>query len=199
MEVHFGRKPDNGWMRFPFPVGLATLAMAVTGVTAVMAVLPACSPALNWREVRADPTALVALLPCKPDRGTRTVPFAGRETPMSMTGCDADGATFAIASAEIPDPSQASAVIAQWQAATAANLHGAPGPAQPFVVQGAVPAVPGTVPLRVVGTGRRADGSAVQSQALYFAHGGRVFQAVIYASRIPPEAAETFFAGLKFP
>jgi len=56
-------------------------------ILAAVLVLAACSPELNWREVRADPTALTVLLPCKPDRGTRTVPLAGRDTPLNRLRC----------------------------------------------------------------------------------------------------------------
>ena len=46
-------------------------------------------------------------------------------------------------------------------------------------------------------TGRRADGAAVQGQALYFSQGTQVFQAVVYADRLAPDTADTFFAGLR--
>ena len=52
--------------------------------------------------------------------------------------------------------------------------------------------------LRVTAAGQRADGSKVESQAAYFARGSQVVQAVIYAGKLPTEAAETFFAGLGF-
>jgi hypothetical protein len=43
-----------------------------------------------------------------------------------------------------------------------------------------------------------AGGSKVESQAVYFARGSQVVQAVIYADQVPAEAADTFFAGLGF-
>ena len=63
--------------------------------------LAACAPELNWREVRTEPDSVRLLLPCKPDRGSRVVPFAGRDTELSLTGCDAAGLTFALASARL--------------------------------------------------------------------------------------------------
>lgn len=51
---------------------------------------------------------------------------------------------------------------------------------------------------QVVASGRRVDGSAVESHAAYFARGPYVFQAVIYADRLDPQWADTLFAGLKF-
>jgi hypothetical protein len=53
-------------------------------------------------------------------------------------------------------------------------------------------------PVRVVAQGQRADGTPVLGEAAYFAQGAQVFQAVIYAKEISPEAAETFFSSFKF-
>jgi len=161
-------------------------------LAAVMA-LAACSPELNWREVRADPTALTVLLPCKPDRGARVVPLAGRDTPLNMLGCDAGGATFAVAFADTADAGQAAAVLAQWRSATLANMRAGVPAQQPFTVAGGVASV------RVAASGQRPDGKPVQSQALYFSQGPRVYQAVIYADKLTADVADTFFGGLKLP
>ena len=156
-------------------------------------VLAACNPALNWREVRAEPTELTVLLPCKPDRGARVVPLAGRDTPLNMLGCEAAGATFAVAFADTTDPGQAAVVLTQWRAATLANMRAGTPAQQPFTVAG------GVVALRVAAGGQRADGKPVQSQALYFSQGPRVYQAVIYADKLPADVADTFFGGLRLP
>lgn len=156
--------------------------------------LVACSPGFNWRQVSAPAGGVSLLLPCKPDRAEKTVPLGGRPTPLSMVGCEAEGATFALAVADIGEPGQAPAVLAQWQALTLANMR-ATAPAQsPAKVQGASP-VP--APVRVTAGGRQADGREVQGQALYFARGSQLYQAVIYAPRIDAEAADTFFSGLR--
>jgi hypothetical protein len=47
--------------------------------------------------------------------------------------------------------------------------------------------------------GQRADGKTVQSQAVYFSQGPRVYQAVIYADKLTADVADTFFGGLKLP
>lgn len=160
---------------------------------AALLALTACSPELNWRDVRAEPAALTALLPCKPDRGARVVPLAGRDTTLNMLGCDAGGATFAVAFADTTDSAQASAALTQWRAATLANMRAGAPVEQPFTVAGGVTAV------RVVAAGSRADGKPVLSQALYFSQGPRVYQAVIYADKLTAEMAETFFSGLRLP
>ncbi|MBX3660279.1 MAG: hypothetical protein KF740_17730 [Ramlibacter sp.] len=163
---------------------------------AVLWGLAGCSPTLNWREVRVEPTALTALLPCKPDVGSRTVPFAGRPTELHMVGCDAGGATFAIAFAAIGDADNPRDVLALWKSATLANMRAAGALDRPFAVPGADTAVP---PWRSSASGQRAGGQAVQSEAVYFARGGQVFQAVIYADRMTADSSETFFSSLRFP
>lgn len=158
--------------------------------------LPACGPAFNWRDVRPDNTSLRLLLPCKPDKAQRSVPLGGQPTELAMLGCDAGGATFALAVATVADASQIAAAQAGWQAATLSNMK-ASGPARitPLIVPGASVQPPAVL---VQAMGQRADGQAVTSQAAYFVQGSQLFQAVIYAGKLQPEVAETFFASLKF-
>lgn len=175
----------------PLPTSLMNRVMAA----GLLLLLVACNPVFNWREVRPDNTALSLLLPCKPDKAQRSVPLGGRPTELSMLGCDAGDATFAVAVATLDDAAQAAAVLAGWQTATLANLKAAGGgQTSPLKLAGA-DALPPAVLVRA--SGQRADGRAVQSQAAYFSQGRQVFQAVIYASQIDPEVAETFFASLK--
>lgn len=191
MAVKSGAPPVPKTMApaLPFMTSLTTRLLAAS------LLLMACSPAFNWREVRPDNTAVSLLLPCKPDKASRSVPLGGQTTELAMLGCDAGGATFAIAVATVKDGSQVAAALAGWQAATLANMKATgAGQAAPLKVPGASVQPPA---LLVRATGQRANGSAVQSQAAYFAHGAQVFQAVIYADRISPEIAETFFSSLK--
>jgi hypothetical protein len=155
----------------------------------------ACSPTFNWREVRAEPTPLRALLPCKPEKASRQVPMAGRPVELQVLGCEAGGATFAVLHAELGQAGRGGEVLAQWQQATLANLRGTGSPATAFVPPGAL-ALPQSQ--KVSASGRRADGSPVQSQAAYFTRGTQVFQAVIYADDIRPAWADPFFQGLRF-
>ena len=153
-------------------------------------VLAACSPSLDWREVR-EGTNLIATLPCKPDRGSRTVPLAGRDTELRMLGCDAAGMTFAVARAHAGEGSRVAQVRAHWQAASVANVAGKVVRESAFAPRGAAD---GT---RLSVTGHGIDGRPLQSEAAYFARGNEVFQAVIYGPSIPPDAADAFFTGLR--
>ena len=164
---------------------------------AALLVLAACSPAFNWREVRPENTRLSLLLPCKPDKAQKVVPLGGRPTTLSMLGCDAGGATFAVAVADMGDASKAASVLALWQNLTLANMKAVPGTAQsmPLNIPGASPE---PAAARVLAQGQRIDGAAVSGQAAYFAKGTQVFQVVMYAPKIESEVAETFFSSLKF-
>jgi len=157
--------------------------------------LAACSPTFDWREVRTEQGRLVALLPCKPEKGARTVPMAGRQVSLEALSCSTGGATFAVLTADIGDAARAGEVLAQWKTATLANLHSASGQESAFQPPGAT-RLPQS--LQVVASGQRADGSKVESHAAYFARGSQVFQAVIYTDRLKPDVAEPFFSGLKF-
>lgn len=159
-------------------------------------VLSACSPTFNWREVRLEASPLEALLPCKPDRGTRTIPLAGQEVALHMVGCEAGGAMFAVAYADLESPDQVREALTQWKAATLANMKAPVSSAQPFVPKGAT-FLPQSE--QVVATGIRPDGSTVVAQAVWFARGAQVFHAVVYADKANPEVAKAFFAGLHLP
>lgn len=178
-----------------FLLNLSMTRVTASVLAAGLLLLTACNPVFNWREVRPDNTALSLLLPCKPDKAQRSVPLGGRPTELAMLGCDAGDATFAIAVATLDDAAQASAALAGWQTATLANLKAAGGgQTSPLKLPGA-DALPPAV--RVRASGQRNDGRAVQSQAAYFSQGRQVFQAVIYADKMDPEVAETFFSSLK--
>jgi hypothetical protein len=184
----------------------ATMALML----AALVLLPGCTPGLNWRDVRLGNTRLALLLPCKPDKAEKTVPLGGQPTVLTMVGCNAGGATFAVAVADLGDASKAAAVLGQWQSLTLANMKAPPVGAsagesgasyQPQTQTSVIKLAgaggqPTAVLVKAFGT--RADGRPVMGQAAYFAQGSQVFQAVVYADRIAPELSDTYFSSLKF-
>ena len=105
----------------PHPEGLfARKAHFFIAIGALAAVL-GCTPAFNWREVSFDGLPVTALLPCKPDRGTRSVPLAGAPRDMVMAGCQAGGATFTVAIVNAGDTAVAAQVTAALKAANQAT------------------------------------------------------------------------------
>jgi hypothetical protein len=162
--------------------------------------LAACSPALNWRSVPLDGAALTAALPCKPDHATRTVEMAGAPVDLAMAGCEADNAIFAVSSAALPDSARADAALAHWRAAVLARVGTAAVLSeQPFARPGTL-ALPSSV--RLVAQGRRADGTAVTVQGVWFARAVgtqvRLYHAVVYTAKARPEVADALFSGLNF-
>ena len=170
--------------------------MKLLAFPALGLLLVACSPPYNWREVRPEGTGLSLLLPCKPDKVQKTVTLGSTPVLLTLIGCDAAGATFAIAVADLGNAARAGPVLAQWQNLTLANMKAAmPVKSSALKVQGASGAVP---PVLVAARGQRANGSTVNGQAAYFAQGSQVFQAVLYADKLAPDVSETYFSSLKF-
>lgn len=167
--------------------------------TLLAAALLACSPALNWREIRIEGTPLRMLLPCKPDRAEREVAMGGRRLPLRMLGCDADGATFAVSHVQAPSAAglDAAALLEGWKAAVLAHVQ-----AKAVVEEGWVRAGLGiTGPaLRLRAEGRKADGEAVAMQAAWFATadaaGLHLVHAVVFAPQARPDVAESFFSSV---
>jgi hypothetical protein len=158
----------------------------------VTLLLGACTPTLNWREVRPEGAALVALLPCKPETATRPVPLLGEATELHMHSCEAGGLTFALAWAELVDAGRAGEALDQWQVASMAAIRVAPGASRAQEAQ-----VAGATTVRgVAAQGSDHLGQALQTQAWYFALGSRVYQAAIYGPKIGAEASTAFFDGL---
>ena len=173
--------------------------------------LTACYPAFNWREVRPERTAFSMLLPCKPEKAEKTVPLGGKPASLTLLACDAGDITFAVSVAEPDNSVDAAALLAQWQDATLGNMKAEPmgtdaGATRAEAIKIAGAAVqPAAVLVRALG--QRADGRAVTGHAAYFAQpqygvqgarGPKLFQVVMYAEKIPPDVAETFFSSLKF-
>jgi hypothetical protein len=115
-----------------------------------------------------------------------------------MQGCEAGGATFAVSHVHLADPARADEALAGWQTATLANWHADAVQQQPFALPGSAPQPAG---LRLQARGQRADGSAFNAQAVWFARsspaGVDLFQALVLADQADAAAADTFFAGLK--
>lgn len=164
--------------------------------------LAACTPQLNWRELRLAPTSAIALLPCKPDHAERSVPLGDEPTLLVVNGCDAAGGTFALMSAKVAAGRAPDELLAGWQQATLANMRAAGTPQrQPFHPPNALPLAYAE---RLVAQGQRADGRAVTAQAVWSARaaaggGTELLHAVVYTPQAEPAVADAFFAGIRWP
>lgn len=156
-------------------------------------VLGACSPALDWREVRIDEAALFSLFPCRPVAQTRELALGGRPVAMTLRACETGGATFAVAVADVKDPAQVGPALAALRAASEAKQADGAATAQAaaLVVDGATPQPAAG---RWVFPGRRTGGGAPPVDTAVFARGTWVVQATV----IGPADTTAFFEGLRF-
>ena len=158
--------------------------------------LAACTPALDWREVRSPDSGVVALFPCKPERMERSLEFAGTPVAMVLQACTVGGATYALMHANVDDPRRVAAALEGLRAAAAANLGGTAQAVAPMSVPGMTP---NPLAERLVIEGRDARGDRVREHAGFFVKGMRVYQAVVVGAQLDEAAADTFFSALRLP
>lgn len=163
---------------------------------AACAVLPACAPALDWRDIRPEGSGLQLQFPCRPTTQRRDVPLAGVRVNLALHACTAGGQTWGLAVADVVEPARVSPALAELAASAASNLGAAAG--QPLALK-----VPGATPndasARLRLHGQLPDGKAVQMQLAVFSRGTQVFQASVLGDAVPDEAAQAFFASLRLP
>jgi hypothetical protein len=134
-------------------------------------------------------------MPCKPDEARRDTPLGGAVTPLNMLSCEAGGATFALAWADLGSAERVPAALAQWRAASLISLKAAPDASREWTQT--VPGAQLSEGMEVQGI--RHDGSATQARVLYLVKGTRVYQAAIYGAGLGREESTTFFEGLQLP
>lgn len=157
--------------------------------------LAACSPALNWRDVRPEGADLLLLFPCKPSGPARSVQLAGAPVKLTVLACEADGMTFALSHADVGNATLVSPALQALAMGTAGNLGLAELPAsRPLAVPGLTAAAAG---VRYELSGRQPDGQPLRAHLGVFHRGTLVFQVTVLGNRLAPEAVETFFGSLK--
>jgi hypothetical protein len=155
--------------------------------------LGACSPAMDWRQVRPDGLGIEASFPCRPASHARSVELAGQAVTMTMYACSAQMITFGLASADLADVRRVDGALAELAASASRNIGAVDAEGLPIVVPGMTPQARA---MRFRLGGRLPDGRAIVEHAAVFAHGSRVFQATILGSA-DAATVDTFFSGLK--
>jgi len=161
---------------------------------AACAALAACTPSLDWREVRPVGAGVLALFPCRPAQDVRVVALAGSPLTMNLQSCQAAGATFALSVTDAQDPARVAATLDALRVAAAGNLGGTPVVAAAVAVSGMTP---NPLAQRVRVDGRFPDGTQVHQELLFFVKGTVVYQATVLGARVDASAVDTFFEGLK--
>ncbi|HIV71943.1 MAG TPA: hypothetical protein H9903_13495 [Candidatus Aquabacterium excrementipullorum] len=193
----------------------SALRQTLIGISLLMG-LSACSPSLNWREVRpADADGLVALFPCKPDTAQRelAVPgLAGGPATVHLLRCDAHGATWALSYLHAGTPERLRQALpaldqALWDNVSAGDsAHAGRQALGPSKITGAA-SHPGALTWRLQGTRPISTDQAetVHVTAWSFAHGLTAFQASVWQGATPGSlqvddpAVEAFVEGFNFP
>lgn len=166
----------------------------------MLALCAACTPALNWREVRFESSDAMVLLPCKPDQASRPIALQAKGQGVSarvqLLGCEASDMQFTFGQIHLPPQVAASDAIQAWQQASLAPLNATPSDANDaaFALKGALP-VP--QPIR-----RRLKTATHQVQWLWWAHGNTVYQVALYGeakSKAFDDTAEVYLSGIKLP
>jgi hypothetical protein len=173
-----------------------TKPSAWTAALAAAMCAVACAPTLDWREFVPEGSEVSVRLPCRPDRLARPVAVAGSTLQMTMLACRAGDLTFALAFAEVADPTRIAAVLAEMRRNAVRNVQGVEPEDTPVQVTGMTP---NDQAARLKVNGRLPDGAPVLEHAAFFTRGRRVYQATVIGSGPAPDVVETFFGGLKFP
>jgi hypothetical protein len=162
-------------------------SMGWAGMGLVACLMVACSPTLDWRDVRLGPDTRLQF-PCKPDRLERKLPLLDRQAAAQMLVCDGGGLTWSATVFDLGDPTLAPAALRELHERLLANLQGSEETSERVAVPGMTV---GTQAQRSRMRGTRPDGSTTVVQALFVARGPRVYQLVVMAR---PEAPEHWSA-----
>jgi hypothetical protein len=180
---HADHRGDNPPMRRP------TLLALLLGAS-----IAACTPALDWRDVRPEGSAASLQFPCKPQSQTRQAALDGEATTMTLVSCTADGLTFALVHADLGDPARVTPALIAMRKALVTNLGATQSVVKPFVLTGMTPS-PEAV--RLQASGHTPEGAPIVEEAVLFTRGTRVYQAAVLGARPDAAAVELFFESLR--
>jgi hypothetical protein len=175
---------------------MLTATLKTTLLAVLSAALAACSPALDWREMRPDGSGAVVSFPCRPSSHARKVRLAGGDVELTLYACTAGDITWALAWADVTDPARVAQAVDELRRSAAANIGAVTAQDLPLNVPGATPNLGAG---RVALTGQHSDGQVVHEQMAVVVKGTRVLQATALGAQLPPEAMEIFFGGLRLP
>lgn len=147
--------------------------------------LLACSPEFNWRTVRGQDAPYSVMLPGKPASHRQDVRLAGVTLPMTMTGAEAGGISFAVGCIAVPPTLPAERLLDALRQGMIDNAGGVAQPSERTDL--------------LVLRARRPDGVPLLLQVRFVARGGWLYQIVLAGPEmaVTPELADTFFASFQ--
>jgi hypothetical protein len=176
----------------PRPHLLAALA-------AVCVVVCACNPSFNWREYHSAEAGYRVLFPGKPSSMTRGIELAGTKLNMTLTAAEVDEVNFAVGSAEVPDASQAQAVLGAMKTALVNNIGATvkrESASSSASAVGGAARRSSTIEIEALGS---RQGVPVMLVGRFIARDKRVYQVVVMGKeqRIARENIDTFLSSFK--
>ena len=178
----FGRLAPS--VRFRW-IGVAVAALAAIG----------CSPAYDWREVRADDDGFVVLLPAKPARMTRPVNLDGLRVDMTMRGAQAGQASFTVGAVALPDQGEVARKAADaMRIAMVRNIGGTERASRPVsvpIVDAQGKPVGTATGVEVEAAGRMREQPATLL-ARFVTHERQAWQCVVLGPQVDREQAAVF-------
>ena len=155
--------------------------------------LVACSPSLDWRELRTEDTALIVTWPCKPRSHARTVTLAGQAVRWTLYACEAGGATWGLGWTSLSGPDQVPPAMEALKLLASQNWGGALTEASSWLPPGATPFATSA---RFQVQGKDPKGSPLRVEAAVFAQGPVVVQATVMGPA-SAEARQAWWSGLR--
>ncbi|MCA3181886.1 MAG: hypothetical protein ACK50I_04410 [Burkholderiales bacterium] len=163
--------------------------------------LAGCAPEHDWREIRAEASGFMVMLPAKPATMTRAINLDGLALEMTMHGAQAREVAYTVGTAVLPDASAATRerALAAMRTAMIRNIGGTERASRAVRVALVDAAGQGTdtvAGLEVEAVGRMRDRDATLI-ARFVGVGGRVWQAVVLGPAPDREQAALFLGSLK--
>ena len=156
--------------------------------------LAACSPALDWRDMRPPGLGLAMTMPCQPATRVRSVRFAKHAFEMTLYACSEAGVTYSVGSFDVKDPAAVGPMLSSLVNAVQGNIQGHTESDEPARVPGMTPH---SAARQIQFIGRLPDGRAVSEWLLVFSRGTRVYQAIALGGPSDAALAQQFALGLK--
>lgn len=183
------------------PRPIPPLLRRILCLLALSALLGACSPTLNWRDVDVGPQTRVQF-PCRPEHAERSLVLADAPTRAGMWVCDAGGLSWSVTVLDVNDPARLSAVLRAARLGLATRLQGSEEAVQPVGIAGMTP---NDESRRIVIVGPAGTGQTTRAEAVFVARGLQVFQLVVMAQRDAPaksrwaDSADEFLRSVRWP
>jgi hypothetical protein len=191
------RRDNLAMVMFPFDSSQSPCSgrAGTWGLCGVLAAMVACSPALDWRDLKPVGTGLSAQMPCRASTHSRPVVLASRTQTLNLLSCSAADSTWGLSWTEVADPQTLGDILVAMRQASLANIGARETSLTAYAVPGASTHLQSG---RFKSEGRRPDGSVVMQDVVLFTRGLTVFQATVLTTKPQAGAADEFFGALRF-